>query len=82
MAAYPPALQPSSGPVLRVELRLSCKNLRRSDVFSKSDPIVVVNTYDQWQACTEVGSYIHRSSHGTGSSVLCGPSVQILGACR
>ena len=63
MAAYPPAPQPSAayppapqpgGPASRVELRISCKNLLRSDILSKSDPLVAVYTLDQRGAYTEV----------------------------
>jgi Ca2+-dependent lipid-binding protein len=46
MAAYPLAPQ-ASGPSSRVELRISCKNLRYSDVLSKSDPVVAVYTCDR-----------------------------------
>ena len=31
-------------PSMKVELRISCKNLRESDLLSKSDPLVVVYT--------------------------------------
>lgn len=51
MATYPPPSLPG-GPSMRVELHLSCKKLRDADVFSKSDPLVAVYTYnksnDQW----------------------------------
>ena len=51
MATYPPLSLPG-GPSMRVELHLSCKKLRDADVFSKSDPLVAVYTYnksnDQW----------------------------------
>ena len=48
MAAYPPAsgapYPPAAGPSSRIELRISCKGLRRTDLLSKSDPIAVVYT--------------------------------------
>ena len=31
-------------PSMKVELRISCKNLREGDLLSKSDPLVVVYT--------------------------------------
>lgn len=56
MATYPPPSIPG-GPSMRVELHLSCKKLRDADVFSKSDPLVVVYTHnksnDKWN---EVGA--------------------------
>ena len=40
MAQY--ASVQTATPSTKVELRISCKNLRDADVFSKSDPLVVV----------------------------------------
>ena len=38
----------------KVELRISCKNLRDADVFSKSDPLVAVYTPSGLKAWSEV----------------------------
>ena len=58
--AYPPsAASPQAGyrvPSSRVELHISCKNLRDSDLFSKSDPLVAVYTYSKaTNSWSEVG---------------------------
>ena len=42
MATGAPAF--ASTPSMKVELRISCKNLRDADVLSKSDPLVAVYT--------------------------------------
>lgn len=45
MAQY--AAVPCSTPSTKVELRISCKNLRDADVFSKSDPLVAVYAHSK-----------------------------------
>ena len=46
MAQFVPYSPPGAAavPSSRVELRISCKKLRDTDVFSKSDPLVAVYT--------------------------------------
>ena len=51
MAAYPQV----SGPSSRVELRISCKDLIRADILSKSDPMVIAYI-DQGGTWAEVSS--------------------------
>ena len=52
MAQYAPVQ--SDTPSTRVELRISCKNLRDADVFSKSDPLVAVYTPFGFKSWNEV----------------------------
>ena len=55
MAAYPPPA-PAGGLILKtpVELHISCKDLRKADTFSKSDPLTAVYTYNPRGKWTEV----------------------------
>ena len=55
--AYAPAL--SSSPALcstQVELHISCKDLSKSDVLSKSDPLIAVYICDRAGSWSEVSS--------------------------
>jgi len=45
-----------SAPCSRVELSISCANLQDKDLFSKSDPIVVLNVKDKATGFVEVSS--------------------------
>lgn len=44
--AYPPPPAASSKPSTKVQLHISCKDLRKADVLSKSDPLTAVYTSD------------------------------------
>ena len=52
MAQYAPV--ESTTLSTKVELRISCKNLRDADVFSKSDPLVAVYTPSSSKSWNEV----------------------------
>ena len=55
-APYPPApvAAAAATPSTRVELHISCDNLRDADLFSKSDPVVVVYTQTSNKQWVEV----------------------------
>ena len=50
-------------PSSKVELRISCKNLRDTDVFSKSDPMVAVYTAGKriktWDEVRQLNRPVH-----------------------
>ncbi len=69
--AYPPPVAQSGTPSSRVELHISAHNLLDKDVFSKSDPIVVVYTFHNGsKTWNEVGQtlvgrdVLHESRYG------------------
>ena len=55
-APYPPtpAAPAAATPSTRVELHISCDNLRDADLFSKSDPVAVVFTQTRSKQWVEV----------------------------
>ena len=62
MAAIPVSSSPSS----RVELSISCTNLKEQDLFSKSDPIAVLSV---------------RSGGGDAFTEVCNTAVFVPGFC-
>ena len=57
----------SSTPCSRVELSISCANLQDKDVFSKSDPIVVLYVKDKTADFVEVSRVLVRVGGGSGA---------------
>lgn len=55
-APYPPT-PATATPSTRAELHISCDNLRDADLFSKSDPVVVVYTQTRSKQWVEVSGH-------------------------
>lgn len=65
MAAYPPVVR--SVPSSRVELHISCKDLRKADALSKSDPLTAIYTLSPTKAWIEVSQ---AADLGPGNNLL------------